>query len=54
MHTKIDLYDIKSYVKNLVLISLIVIVRIQIRIQSVHLEFAIKCSNNKYDKQIFC
>ena len=48
MHTKIDLYDIKSYVKNLVLISRI------IQIQSVHLEFAIKISNNKYDKQIFC
>ena len=30
------------------------IIRIQIQIEPVYLEFAIKVSNKEYDKQIFC
>ena len=29
-------------------------IRIQIQIEPVYLEFAIKVSNKEYDKQIFC
>ena len=30
------------------------VIRIQIQIESMYLEFAIKVSNKEYDKQIFC